>query len=156
MGPIASDGLPARESGEWASDKLFYVERYMDIFARGMNNKWPRRVYVDLMSGPGRCVVSGTGREFDGSPILALRTPTPFTDVILVEAEPELAAALAARAKRDELRPRPVLIRENCSHPHVIEQIRRIIGRDSLVLTFVDLLGTNVTMATLRALTSKL
>jgi hypothetical protein len=94
MAFLASDGLPARESGEWASDKLFYVARYMDILTGSMKGRWRRRVYVDLMSGPGLGVVRGTEREFDGSPLLSHKTPTPFTDVILVEQDRALAEAL--------------------------------------------------------------
>jgi len=109
MTSVASDGLPARESGEWASDKLFYVARYMDILTGSMKSRWARRVYADLMSGPGVCLVRGTRREFDGSPILALKTPTPFTDVILVEQDPVLGDALARRVVAPGLRPSPVI-----------------------------------------------
>jgi three-Cys-motif partner protein len=153
--PIASDGLPARESGEWASDKLFYVARYMDILTGAMKGRWTRRVYVDLMSGPGVCVVRTTGREFDGSPLLSLKTETPFTNVILVEQDPVLAHALEARTAAPELRPKPAIIRDDCNRSSVIDDIRGRIGSGALTLTFVDLLGMNVTMATLRALTAK-
>jgi three-Cys-motif partner protein len=155
MTSLASDGLPARESGEWASDKLFYVARYMDILTGGMKGRWVRRVYVDLMSGPGLCLVRGTGREFDGSPLLSLKTKTPFTDVILVEQDRVLADALATRVAAPGLRPPPVIIRDNCNRQNVIDDIRARIGNGALALAFVDLLGMNVTMATLRALTAK-
>src|SRR5688572_22129126 len=97
---VASDGLIARESGEWAADKLFYVGRYMDIFTGSMKKKWPHRAYLDVMSGPGMCVVPATGREFEGSPLLALQTKIPFTDVILIEDDPTLIAALQQRTSR--------------------------------------------------------
>jgi len=155
MTSVASDGLPARESGEWASDKLFYVARYMDILTGSMKSRWARRVYVDLMSGPGVCLVRGTRREFDGSPILALKTPTPFTDVILVEQDPVLGDALARRVVAPGLRPPPVIIRDDCNRQSVLDEILARIGSDALALAFVDLLGMNVTMATLRALTAK-
>lgn len=153
---IASDGLVARESGEWASDKLFYVARYMDIFSKGMQNKWPRRAYVDLMSGPGMCMVAATRREFEGSPLLALKTRTPFTDVILVEANPALAAALATRTSQPGLRPKPVIIRDDCNDKGTITDIRGRVGRQAVTLVFVDLLGMNVPMSTLTRLTSNL
>jgi three-Cys-motif partner protein len=154
--PVASDGLVARDSGEWASDKLFYVGRYMAIFAGGMKNKWPRRAYLDLMSGPGRCLVLDTGREFDGSPLLALKTKEPFTDVILVEAEPILAAALRQRTHAAGLRPSPVIVSADCNELAVIDDLRGRVNRGTVTLTFVDLLGMNVTMATLRRLTMNL
>jgi hypothetical protein len=44
----------------------------MKIFSQGMKRRWPHRVYVDLLAGPGRRVDRDTGEEFDGSPLLAL------------------------------------------------------------------------------------
>jgi three-Cys-motif partner protein len=151
----ASDGLPARESGEWAKDKLFYVARYMDIFTGSMKNKWMHRAYIDLMSGPGLCV-TGSGEEFDGSPLRALKTRVPFTDVIFVEADPVLADALNQRTSGPELRPTPVIVRGDCNSQPIIDDIRARVGQSTVSLTFVDLLGMNVTMTTLAKLTSNL
>ena len=63
--PSIVDGLPARVSGPWAQEKLAYLSKYMSIFNVGMKNKW-RRVYLDLLAGPGRCVEDDSGIEFDG------------------------------------------------------------------------------------------
>lgn len=153
---LASDGLVARESGEWASDKLFYLARYMDIFTGAMKNKWEHRAYVDLMSGPGICVVPRSGREFDGSPLLALKTKTPFTDVILVEADAALASALSIRTSGAALRPSPAILRKDCNDVFVIDDIRQRVKTRTVTLTFVDLLGMNVVMASLRRLTADL
>ncbi len=55
------DGLLARESGEWVKEKLFYIQMYIDIFETAMRQKsWRRRVYIDLFSGPGKCIIRGT------------------------------------------------------------------------------------------------
>jgi len=35
------DGLPARESGEWVKEKLFYVQRYIDTFEVAMRQGNP-------------------------------------------------------------------------------------------------------------------
>ena len=75
------DGLPARDSGEWVKEKLYYVKRYIDAFETAMRNRsWRRRIFIDLFSGPGKCVVRGTNEYLVGSPILALQTQYPFTD----------------------------------------------------------------------------
>lgn len=75
------DGLPARESGEWVKEKLYYVKRYIDVFETAMRNRgWRRRIFIDLFSGPGKCVVRDTNEVLMGSPILALQTQYPFTD----------------------------------------------------------------------------
>lgn len=150
----ASDGLPARPSGDWAREKLFIVARYIDIFTTGQKRKWPRRAFVDLMAGPGLCVDRETGEEFAGSPLLALRTKTPFTDVVFVELDAELRAALAQRMSAPDLRPTPSILEGDCNSSHVIDEILRTVPRGALTLAFVDMLSLDVHLATLRRLTA--
>lgn len=141
---IAIDGLPARDSGPWAREKLFYVERYQEIFATGMKNKWPRRAYIDLLAGPGRCRdVEG---EFDGSPILSMTAD--FTDRCFVEAEPTLAGALAQRLGTADQ-----LIIGDANDAAVVDTIRQRIPPFALGLAFVDNLGLDIDFSTLRSLT---
>lgn len=90
-----SDGELVREVGAWSEEKLFYVERYVDIFTEGMKNRWPRRVYIDLFSGPGKCVIEGTSREIPGSPLIALKYG--FTDALLNDKDPRATASLKRR-----------------------------------------------------------
>jgi three-Cys-motif partner protein len=141
------DGLPARVSGAWAREKLAYLAKYMSIFNGGMKNKWDR-VYLDLMAGPGRCVEDDTGAEFDGSPLLAVNQKVPFTEIVLVEGEPILAAALRRRVQSNAL-----VVEADCNDPAVIEQLRDRLGSGRLGLAFADNLGLDVTLATLRSLT---
>jgi hypothetical protein len=37
---LATDGLPARQTGPWVHEKKFYLERYLSIFTRGVDPKW--------------------------------------------------------------------------------------------------------------------
>lgn len=94
---LGSDGLPVRVVQPWAQDKLYYLRRYIDVFTASMKDKWPRRVYVDLFSGPGRSVVEETCEEIDGSPMIALGTKYPFSALYFNDAAPEVTAALVAR-----------------------------------------------------------
>ena len=74
------DNLLVRPSGDWAQDKLFYVQHYIDTFEKSMrNSKWRSRNYIDLFAGPGKCKDRKTQEYFLGSPLLALTTPYPFT-----------------------------------------------------------------------------
>jgi three-Cys-motif partner protein len=76
-----NDGLLARESGEWVKEKLYYIKRYIDIFEVAMRDRsWRRRIFIDLFSGPGKCIVRDTNEFLLGSPLLALQTQYPFTD----------------------------------------------------------------------------
>jgi three-Cys-motif partner protein len=95
---VASEGLPARVSGSWIETKHHYLDRYCGIFSKGMKNRWPKRVFIDVMAGPGLCKIRDTGSELDGSPLIALNHP--FTDFVFVESDPSLCEALKKRVAR--------------------------------------------------------
>jgi three-Cys-motif partner protein len=98
------DGLPARESGEWVKEKLFYVQRYIDIFETAMRQKsWRRRIYIDLFSGPGKCLIRGTSEYLLGSPLLALNTQYPFTDYYFGDLEQRNLDYLLERCKSSKV-----------------------------------------------------
>lgn len=144
--PSQADGLPARISDPWAQEKLAYLSKYMSIFTVGMSKKW-RCVYLDLLAGPGRCVEDTTGVEFDGSPLVAASQKRSFSNLVLVEEHPELATAL-----RQRIGTKATVIQGDCNDPPVIEALRGTLGYGALGLAFVDNLGLDVSLATLRAL----
>ena len=68
----ASDGLLALSVAEHAREKEFALKNITVIFTQAMKNKWPGRLYyVDLFSGPGRCVIRHSDGETEGSPLIA-------------------------------------------------------------------------------------
>jgi three-Cys-motif partner protein len=144
------DGLTIRDSGPWAKEKLYYVSRYTSIFNRGMKKLWSERAYIDLMAGPGRSVDRDTGEEFDGSPLLALKSEPPFKTLVFVEAEADYAAALTERTAAHE--DRRTVLPSDCNNPATIAEIRRIVGANTLTLCFVDNLGLNVRFETITRL----
>jgi three-Cys-motif partner protein len=147
-----SDGLPCRVSGVWAQEKLYYVGRYMAIVNGGMKNRWPQRAFVELMAGPGRCILENSDEEFDGSPLLALKCEPGFTSVVLVESDERLLDAL--RARTAEFGTRAEVLPGDCNDVAVVERIRDTISPNALTLAFVDMLGLDVTFATLKRLTT--
>lgn len=95
---LGSDGLPVRESGIWAKEKLHYLEHYLNIFSVGMHKKWPGKLYyIDLFSGPGRCHIRETNEEIDGSPLIALRFN--FAKYFFIEMDQDCYKSLEARIK---------------------------------------------------------
>lgn len=104
------------------------------------------------MAGPGRCICE-TSEEFDGSPILALRTRTPFTRAIFVESHAALADALEQRISREPRSPSAHVLRGDCNEPSVVRQARELLPSNGLSLAFVDMLGLDVRYATLQTLT---
>lgn len=93
----ASDGLPALSVPEHVKEKEFAIARMIGIFNSGMQNKWSQRYYVELFSGPGRCVIKESGEEVDGSPILAAKSKAKFTNYFLADISPDLLEVLRKR-----------------------------------------------------------
>ena len=90
-----SDNLPARPSGPWIDTKHKLLTYYAEMFATGMKNKWASRVYLELFSGPGRCLIRDTGQEDLGSPLKVI--DHEFTKFIFTEMSAPAAESLAKR-----------------------------------------------------------
>ena len=95
--PVPDDGLVTNPIGPWAEDKYRYVGMYAEMFATGMKHKWPRRLYLDLFSGPGYSRVRDTRRVVLGSPMIALSLPDPFDEYVFSDESPEALDALRIR-----------------------------------------------------------
>ena len=145
-----ADELPARVVRTWARRKHHYLERYAHIFSVGMKNKFPRRAYLDLFSGPGRCFEAETREFFDGSPLIALREP--FTDHIYVELEADAAGALDIRCapfKRDRY---VAVIQGNCNTR--IDRVIDLLPKYGLTLAFIDPTNWQIRFSTIQRLTA--
>lgn len=93
------DGLPMRDSGEWAEKKLDILSHYITTSTTAMAKRpWRSRVYIDLQAGPGKNRIDKSGRVVLGSPLLALTQGEGYTDYRFVEQDPVLADALRTRA----------------------------------------------------------
>jgi three-Cys-motif partner protein len=146
--PIASDGLPARESGAWVLDKKVLVEKYLGIFTKGVANKWAGKLaYVDLFSGPGKNVIRDTGEEVDGSPLLALKCD--FGRYLFVDV-PEVLATLRMRLRDHPKFPRISFVEGDCNL--VIDEVLRQLPVDHLTLAFIDPTGLQIRFETIRRL----
>lgn len=68
------DGLPVRCVGQWAEKKIYLLYQYFGIFAEGMKKKWSSKLnYIEICSGPGRCINRETGAEIDGTALAILQ-----------------------------------------------------------------------------------
>jgi three-Cys-motif partner protein len=152
---VASDGLLARKVGAWAEEKLYYVDRYMSIFSRAMKDKWKRRVYIDLFSGPGRCVIQPDGREIAGSPLLALNAAYPFTDIYFNDADPSVGAALQQRVHT--IHRRPTITFDSATANAAANRAAAAMSLDepsTLGLAFIDPTAFQISFDAIRQLTA--
>lgn len=111
------DGLPTRETGNWAVVKLDYLERYINVFETSMRDKpWRRRHYIDLFAGPGKCRVP-MGPVNLGSSLLSLVTPYPFTDYFFVDNDEQNIEVLRQRCSAFS---NPTSIKFYCGDANVV------------------------------------
>lgn len=72
IAPSIDDSLPIRCVGDWAQQKIYFIAQYLGIFATGMHKKWALN-YIEICSGPGRCINRKDGTEFDGTALSVLK-----------------------------------------------------------------------------------
>ena len=103
---LASDGLPARENGRWALEKLEFLEYYGRV-ALTVTRTFRTRHYLDLFAGPGMNVdMHRPAEEWEGSPLRALRLvdeaeqTVAFTHATFVNKSEEDFSALRVRIDR--------------------------------------------------------
>lgn len=153
----ASDGLRARVVGPWTLEKLTYVERYANAFMHAMGpkrdqGKWEALVYLDLLSGPGRCIDAESGHEFDGSPLRALRVQPTFDRLYFSDASKRSTNVLRKRIRPEDLS-RVELNAEDCNV--IVRHIVAVFRPKTLGLAFLDPEGFEVSFETLKILATK-
>ncbi len=121
------DGLPIRESNEYARYKLKALEIYIQITNTAMRDKpWAERYYIDLQAGPGKNKI---GNEILlGSPLIALLNEYPFTQYRFNELNPELAQALQQRINTSPLHNRVKIYQKDANEvvTEICDEIRRV------------------------------
>ena len=143
-----TDGLPIRNSGEWAKRKLHYLKNYCGITTKSMRDKF-KLVYLDVMAGPGYCNIAETQEEFPGSPVVAL--DYDFAEYIFIEQRPELAKALKARIANHPKARKTNIISEDWIE--VVQSGRLSFDSSTLVVAFVDPTGiSQVPLSAMKAL----
>jgi len=69
-----SDDLPLRCVGPWGIMKIYHLVQYFSIFSKGMKDKWKGKInYIEICSGPGRCIDRSCGSEFDGTSLCIIQ-----------------------------------------------------------------------------------
>ena len=151
---LSDDQLPLRCVGTWAREKLYYLQRYMNVFNSSMKGKWSKRAYVELFAGPGLGIVRDSGDIIEGSPLLAIRQLVPFTLYIFVDINRHAVEALEKRVK--QLNPEVDVrsIPRDCNAS--VDEIRSCIDKSYLTLTFIDPTSMQIKFSTIDRLAQNL
>jgi len=135
------DGLVVRPSGVWVKQKYYYLKRYLDIFSKGMKNRWGGNLtYIDLFAGPGRCLIESANKEEDGSPLLALQYD--FKKYVFVEESKKLIEALKTRCKNSPKFSKIEFLEGDCNN--VVDKIIHQVDPIGLNLILIDPTGIDI------------
>lgn len=119
-----------------------------------MRKKWHGKLYyIDLFTGPGKCMARETEEEIDGSPLIALNAPFPFAKYFLVDSNDEVLKVLSERCKNHPHHDRIEFYPGDCNL--AIDDIIRNIPMRSLSLAFIDPTGLQFKFTTLGKLAER-
>jgi len=152
------DGWDVNASHVWAEEKYGLLSNYIEIFARAMKERWDKRVYIDLYSGPGCTLVSETGRWLKGSPLLAMSVEEPFDKYIFCEKDASKIESLRKRVQSHFSHLDVTFIEGDCNLN--VDEILRAIpkhssGQKVLSFCFVDPFSLDLQFKTMSDLASR-
>jgi three-Cys-motif partner protein len=136
----APDGLPAQCVGQWAADKHYFLQQYIEATRTVRNRYRPPNgrggaAFIDLFAGPGVVRVRESGAIRDGSPMVAFRhAEAPFTQLVLCDLAPDNVRALRARTAGDASR--VTVVEGDCNER--IDQVAAAIPEHGLNIALVD------------------
>ncbi len=151
----ASDQLPVRCVGAWAYEKIHYLMRYFDIFATGMHHKWKTGLnYIEVCSGPGRCIRRDNGTEFDGTALAILNSKAAgfLTSALFIDNNPTAVSALQQRIAALGKTSVAKAAIGDYSDPHSIDALCQNLQANALTLAFIDPTDCSVPFSTLAIL----
>lgn len=154
------DGLPMRDSQQYARYKLKAVEIYLSITTTSMHKKpWSEMFFLDLQAGPGKNIIGSD--VILGSPLIALNLTHPFTQYRFNEGNSGLAEALRERIQASELANRVEIYQEDVNQVayKICDEIDRIDRRprienvwSTLNVAFLDPQGLELQWSTVKRL----
>jgi len=154
------DGLPIRCVGEWAMDKNFHLIQYFSIFASGMSKKWSEINYIEICSGPGRCVSRESGREFDGTAMNIINNQAfgKINKALFFDFSIDIVNTLNIRIKNlgiDESKAKAI-VGDYFKPEELCDFICGEIRQSSLNLVFIDPTDCSIPFNLIRKLTSRI
>jgi len=133
------DNLPVRCVGEWAAEKIYLLVQYFGIFSNGMKNKWKTN-YIEICSGPGRCVARKRGSEFNGTALSILKNAAfiNLNKALFFDFDKEVIKILNERIKKFDTLKSKAFVADYNKPDELCSIISGEIDSKSLNLVFID------------------
>lgn len=112
------DGLPVQCVGKWVKDKHYFLQRFLDISKEARKKFYSKgnAVFIDLFSGPGKCIIEKEQTVIDSGVLKVSKLSIPFNEHICVDIEKENIDALKKRIDKNYLF-------QCCDSNHLIKDI---------------------------------
>ena len=152
------DGLPLRCVGEWAYDKVYRLVQYFGIFAGGMKNQWDALNYIEIGSGPGRCIVRDDCTEMDGTALAVVRNRqfSSLRKAIFIDASSRVTEILNQRLASLTSTPAAQAVVGDYEDPSSLRRIIDDVVPRSLNFVFIDPTECDVPFATIERIVGHL
>lgn len=153
------DNLPVRCVGDWGKHKISFLTRYVDIVGKAMKGKWELN-YIEICSGPGRCISRTSGEEFDGTPLAVLTTEGTknYSNLLFIDYDVEVINSLRKRVDSSfcistELKKKVHIFQGDYTRPdELVSKIKEYTSPQSLNIVFVDPTDLSVPWETINKL----
>jgi three-Cys-motif partner protein len=154
------DQLPVRCVGEWAYEKIYWLVQYFGIFAQGMKDSWHGLNYIEICSGPGRCIrrSTGTRMEMDGTALSIIAQPgfQLLTKALFIDADQTVVNALNSRIVNAKASNKAGAIIGDFNHSDDLAQSMGQLPIGCLNLVFFDPTECDLPFSTVQAIVRKL
>jgi three-Cys-motif partner protein len=135
------DQLPVRCVGEWAIHKIYMLVQYFGIFSQGMKKKWEGKLnYIEICSGPGRCINRKMGDEFNGTALAIIEHPAfhNLGKALFFDANENVVTALNQRIELRLVKNAKAIQGDYFDDSDICEKIGQEINPNGLNLVFID------------------
>jgi three-Cys-motif partner protein len=97
------DNLSLHCCGSWSKEKIDHFKHYAEMFSTGMKNVWGGNLYyLDLFSGPGKCIDRGNMNEFDSTCVQVINLKDKFKKYFLIDNNAQCINDLKQRLKNEK------------------------------------------------------
>lgn len=154
-----TDKLPVRCVGAWATQKIHHLVQYFAIFSLGMKNKWDGKInYIEICSGPGRCINRETGYEFNGTSLCIVQNEAfkHLNQAIFFDYNQKVISTLNARINANNTPNAQALIGDYTNPDKICNDIINATKGIGLYLVFIDPTDCSVPFSLLQTLKTRL
>lgn len=149
------DSLPIRCVGAWAQKKIYFIAQYFGIFAAGMHNKWKLN-YVEICSGPGKCIDRKNGYEFDGTALSVLKHDSfrYLNKAFFFDYDQNVVSILNQRIRGLQITKAKAYVGDYLNADTIRDVLRSQVTLDSLNLVVIDPTDCSVPFSCIESLKS--